>query len=114
RDAGQSYWQILPLSPTGYGDSPYQSFSAFAGNHYLIDLDKLITEGLLLQEEVDAVSWSKDEGRVDYGCLYENRIVLLRLAYDRFTPDDAYRSFVAENAAWLEDYALFMYQALIC
>ena len=59
-EAGQSYWQILPLSPTGYGDSPYQAFSTFAGNHYLIDLDILIWEGLLTQEEVDSICWEKD------------------------------------------------------
>ena len=106
--AGQAYWQVLPLCPTGYGDSPYQSFSTFAGNHYLIDLDMLIAEGLLKQEEVDAITWSKDESRVDFGCLYENRLPLLMRAYERFQPDVAYREFVAENAEWLEDYALFM------
>lgn len=108
RKAGQSYWQILPLSPTGYGDSLYQSFSTFAGNHYLIDLDMLIGEGLLKQEEADAICWSRDESRVDYGCLYSNRSRLLRLAYDRFVPDAQYESFINENADWLEDYALFM------
>ena len=64
--AGQKYWQVLPLSPTGYGDSPYQSFSAFAGNHYLIDLELLVDEGLLRREEVEAVSWSGQEDRVDW------------------------------------------------
>jgi len=108
RKAGQSYWQILPLSPTGYGDSPYQSFSTFAGNHYLIDLDMLIAEGLLKQEEADAICWSRDESRVDYGCLYSNRSRLLRLAYGRFVPDAQYERFIDENADWLEDYALFM------
>ena len=107
-NAGQSCWQILPLSPTGYGDSPYQSFSTFAGNHYLIDLDMLIGEGLLKQEEADAVCWCREEGRVDYGCLYSNRSKLLRLAYGRFTPDEAFEKFVSDNADWLEDYALFM------
>ncbi len=107
-DAGQAYWQVLPLNPTGYGDSPYQSFSSFAGNHYLIDLDMLIEEGLLKQEEVDAVNWSSDESRVDFGCLFENRCKLLRLAYGRFTENEEYRRFTAENADWLEDYGLFM------
>ena len=107
-EAGQAYWQILPLCPTGYGDSPYQSFSTFAGNHYLIDLDLLIREGLLKQEEADAACWFRDEGRVDYGCLYENRCKLLRLAYRRFVPDEAFRQYVSDNADWLEDYALFM------
>ena len=106
--AGQTYWQVLPLNPTGYGDSPYQAFSTVAGNHYLIDLDMLIQEGLLKQEEVDAVSWSSDQSRVDYGCLYENRCKVLRLAYKRFMPNDKYHAFLAENAHWLEDYALFM------
>ena len=107
-EAGQAYWQILPLSPTGYGDSPYQSFSTFAGNHYLIDLDLLIGEGLLKQEEADAVCWSRDEGRVDYGCLYNNRSKLLHLAYERFTAHEAFEKFISDNADWLEDYALFM------
>ena len=106
--AGQAYWQILPLSPTGYGDSPYQSFSTFAGNHYLIDLDLLIGEGLLKREEAESVCWSRDETRVDYGCLYKNRSRLLWLAYERFTPDEAFEQYVAENNDWLEDYALFM------
>ena len=107
-EAGQSYWQILPLNPTGYGDSPYQSFSTYAGNHYLIDLDQLIREGLLEQAEVNAVSWSRDENRVDYGCLYENRTKLLHTAFERFRPDARFTAFVAENAYWMEDYALFM------
>ena len=106
--AGQSYWQVLPLNPTGYGDSPYQAFSSFAGNHYLIDLDTLIQEHLLLQEEVDAVNWSRNENRVDFGCLFENRCKLLHLAYERFVPNEEYHQFVAENADWLEDYGLFM------
>ena len=105
--AGQRYWQILPLSPTGYGDSPYQSFSIFAGNPYLIDLDALIESSLLRQEEVDSVEWCKDETFVDYGCLYENRGRLLKLAYERYTPDEEFYSFLRENP-WLEDYGLFM------
>ena len=105
--AGQSYWQILPLSPTGYGDSPYQSFSTFAGNPYLIDLDTLVKMGLLTAEEVSSVNWG-GEDRVDYGCLYNNRTRLLRLAYQRFQPTNQFESFVAENLDWLEDYGLFM------
>jgi len=107
-EAGQRYWQILPLSPTGYGDSPYQAFSTFAGNHYLIDLDMLIEEGLLTQEEVEGVTWGTNAARVDYGCLYENRTKLLHLAYRRFIPDADFVSFVRENEDWLEDYGLFM------
>lgn len=105
---GQSHWQILPLSPTGYGDSPYQSFSTFAGNPYLIDLDALIEEGLLTQAEVDSVPWSGDAQRVDYGCLYAHRTKLLHRAYLRFAPDGAFRAFIQDNADWLEDYATFM------
>ena len=107
-DAGQSYWQILPLNPTGYGDSPYQSFSTFAGNHYLIDLDALAKQGLLLPEELDAVNWGRDESRVDFGQLYIERSRLLKIAHSRFTESDEYRDFVRDNSLWLEDYALFM------
>ena len=107
-EAGQTYWQVLPLTPTGYGDSPYQSFSSFAGNHYLIDLDTLIEENLLTQDEVNSVCWSTDETRVDFGCLFENRCKLLRMAHDRFQPDDAFWRFVNDNLDWLKDYALFM------
>ncbi|MBQ8358877.1 MAG: 4-alpha-glucanotransferase [Oscillospiraceae bacterium] len=106
--AGQSYWQVLPLSPTGYGDSPYQAFSAFAGNHYLIDPDILIAEGLLTQEEADAVDWGNDPARVDFGRMYDYRTALLRKAYERFTDQTALKQFVLRNADWLEDYALFM------
>ena len=106
--AGQSYWQILPLAPTGYGDSPYQSFSACAGNHYLIDLDTLVEEGLLKAEEVTDVNWGKIPGRVDYGTLYTQRSKVLKLAFDRFVPDEEYVAFVQENESWLEDYSLFM------
>ena len=106
--AGQSYWQILPLSPTGYGDSPYQAFSTFAGNHYLIDLDMLIREGLLTREEVESVQWSNCETQVDFQRLYDYRLKILRLAFERFVPNEDYRSFVSQNAQWLEDYGLFM------
>lgn len=72
--AGQRYWQILPLGPTGYGDSPYQSFSAFAGNPYFIDLDDLVQRGLLQKEEIAAADFGQDPERVDYGKLFEHRI----------------------------------------
>ena len=106
--AGQSYWQILPLNPTGYGDSPYQSFSTFAGNHYLIDLDTLVQQGLLLPEELDGVEWGEDESRVDFGLLYSQRTRLLKLAHSRFAETEDYLGFVRDNVLWLEDYALFM------
>ena len=106
--AGQSCWQILPLSPTGYGDSPYQSFSTFAGNHYLIDLDTLIEEGLLMREELQGIDWGSDPGRVDFGKLYNERARLLKIAFSRFEENEQFREFVRENGVWLEDYALFM------
>ena len=86
-EAGQSYWQILPLNPTGYGDSPYQSFSACAGNPYLIDLDMLAEDGLLLPQEPKAANWGSNPSRVDFGALYRERGKLLHQAYSRFTPD---------------------------
>ncbi len=106
--AGQSYWQILPLNPTGYGDSPYQSFSTFAGNHYLIDLDTLVSERLLLPQELEGIDWGKREDRVDFGKLYTERTRLLKLAHSRFEVTPEYLDFVRDNAIWLEDYALFM------
>ena len=106
--AGQSYWQILPLSPTGYGDSPYQALSTFAGNYYLIDLDMLKQEGLITQEEIEVVDWGSREDRVDFGKLYEHRTDLLKKAYDRFCDHDALDQFINANSDWLEDYALFM------
>ncbi len=106
--AGQSCWQILPLSPTGYGDSPYQAFSTFAGNHYLIDLDTLVSQGLLNREELEDVFWGQDESRVDFGLIYQQRTALLKKAYARFTDDEALDAFRRDNADWLEDYGLFM------
>ena len=107
-EAGQSYWQILPLNPTGYGDSPYQSFSACAGNPYLIDLDMLAEDGLLLPQEPKAVNWGSNPSRVDFGALYRERGKLLHQAYSRFTPDSDYAAFRQANAQWLDEYALFM------
>ena len=107
-EAGQNYWQILPLNPTGYGDSPYQSCSTFAGNHYLIDLDALVEEGLLKQEELEGIEWFRQETKTDYGLLYNNRLNVLRLAYARFQPDEAFDAFCSANSSWLPDFALFM------
>ena len=84
KEAGQQYWQILPLGPTGYGDSPYQAFSAFAGNPYFIDLEQLTEEGLLTEEECGAVDFGENERYIDYGKLYEGRFPLLRKAYERW------------------------------
>ena len=108
KKAGQRYWQILPLTPTGYGDSPYQSCSTYAGNHYIIDLPLLVEMGLLRSEEITAIDWCSCSEKVDFGTLYNNRIRILRVAYSRFTNWDALDAFCEENAAWLWDYALFM------
>ena len=83
-EAGQQYWQILPLGPTGYGDSPYQSFSAFAGNPYFIDLEKLTEEGLLTKQECEEADFGDDVRDVDYGKLYKNRFPLLKKAFQRW------------------------------
>lgn len=107
-EAGQSVWQILPLTPTGYGDSPYQSCSTFAGNHYLIDLDALVEEGLLKKEEVESVQWSVRQSKVDFGLLYNNRLTVLRKAFGRFTAKEELDDFCAKNGSWLPDFALFM------
>lgn len=108
--SGQSYWQILPLGPTSYGDSPYQSFSTFAGNPYFISLEDLIEEGVLTKEECDAADFGSDETSVDYEKLYRERYLLLRKAYERsaITENPQYRKFIAEQDYWLSDYALFM------
>ena len=81
--AGQTYWQILPLGPTGYGDSPYQSFSTFAGNPYYIDLDTLVEEGLLKKEECDSYIWYDTVAYVNYENIYDSRFKILRIAYER-------------------------------
>ena len=108
--AGQSLWQILPICPTGYGDSPYQSYSTFAGNPYLIDLDDLEQEGLLQPQEYRRLDWGNDPAAVDYGKLYRSRYPVLRQACKRLlaAPPEDYQLFCTEQAFWLEDYALFM------
>lgn len=108
KKAGQSIWQILPLTPTGFGDSPYQSCSTFAGNHYLIDLPTLVQEGLLTEQDLEGIRWNISEDKVDFGLLYNNRLKVLRAAYGRFTPGADYEAFCAENSSWLPDFALFM------
>ena len=106
--SGQSYWQILPLTPTGYGDSPYQSCSTFAGNHYLMDLQLLQEEGLLEKEEYENIDWGTDDARTDFGKLYNNRIGVLRKAYGRFQGGADFENFCRDNGSWLWDFALFM------
>lgn len=110
KKAGQTYWQILPIGPTGFGDSPYQSFCSFAGNPYYIDLDDLKEQGLLKKTEYAQEDWGKDETKTDYGLLYQKRFKVLRKAVKRLYkkyPDEV-NDFVHKNAFWLDDYALFM------
>ena len=107
--AHQSYWQILPLGPTSFGDSLYQSFSTFAGNPYFIDLEELIEEGLLSKEECDECDFGDDDRNVDYGKVYESRFGLLWSAFENFNVDtEDYKEFVKDNSEWLEDYSLYM------
>lgn len=108
--AGQSIWQILPLGPTGYGDSPYQSFSTFSGNPYFIDLETLIDEKLLTQEECDACDFGQDETHVNYEKIYYARFDLLKKAFKRSKHHKAkaYKQFCKKNKFWLDDYALYM------
>ncbi len=110
KKAGQTYWQILPLGPTSYGDSPYQSFSTFAGNPYFISLETLVEEGVLTKAECDKADFGSIDTDIDYEKLYINRYPLLRKAYERsdISKNAAYQKFVGENNWWLSDYALFM------
>ena len=110
KEAGQTYWQILPLGPTSYGDSPYQSFSTYAGNPYFISLEALVEEGVLTEEECDQVDFGSEADDIDYEKLYKNRYPLLRKAYERsdISKNADYLHFVDENRWWLSDYALFM------
>lgn len=108
--AGQKYWQLLPMGPTSYGDSPYASFSTFAGNPYFIDLDMLVEEGLLKNADLKSIRWSVKKDRVDYGLIFQSRFKVLRKAWQNGREDLAgeIEAFRRENAGWLEDYALFM------
>ena len=108
--AGQKYWQILPICPTSYGDSPYQSFSSFAGNPYFIDLEYLCKDKLLTKKECGSFDWGGSEKYIDYGIMYISRYKLLKKAYARFVkniPDD-YEQFCKTEAEWLDEYALFI------
>ncbi len=107
KKAGQRYWQILPISPTSYGDSPYQSFSIYAGNPYFIDLEALEAEGLLKPGEYKNVDFGKDAESVDFGLLYKTVFKVLKKAYKRFEPDFDFKRFESNNK-WLDNYALFM------
>ena len=107
--ANQSYWQILPLGPTSFGDSPYQSFSTFAGNPYFIDLEKLIDNGLITKEECDECDFGDDDRYVDYEKIYHSRFGILWTAYKNFDLNhEEYLKFIENNKEWLDDYALYM------
>ena len=114
KEAGQTFWQVLPLGPTGFGDSPYQAFSTFAGNPYYISLEQMQKENLLTEEECREADCGEQADSVDYGKLYRTRFAVLRKAWNRFrspegnTADqEAFRIFREENRDWLEDYCLF-------
>lgn len=108
--SGAGYWQILPLGPTSFGDSPYSSPSTFAGNPYLIDLDMLIEDGLLKKEEVESINWGTNPRYVDYGRIFESRFKVLQLACSRGWERDReeVEAFEKSNSRWLPDYAFFM------
>ena len=110
QESGQSYWQILPICPTSYGDSPYQSYSAFAGNPYFIDLDELNNMGLLEAKDYEGVDWESTDEKVNYGVLYEKRYPILRKAAINFLDESSkeFEKFCKENEDWLPEFALFM------
>lgn len=110
KEAGQSYWQILPLGPTSYGDSPYQSFSTFAGNPYFIDPGDLVERGYITKKQCDSYDFGDNPEYVDYAKVYESRFLLLREAWknSNIAGDVGFRKFVEENSSWLDDYTLYM------
>ncbi|SNS12024.1 4-alpha-glucanotransferase [Anaerovirgula multivorans] len=108
--SGQKYWQLLPIGSTGYGDSPYQSFSNFAGNPYFIDLDLLVKEGLLEKSDFDQLDFGSDPEKVDYEKIFINKLPVLKVAYHkgREKHQGDIEKFKEENTLWLEDYGLYM------
>lgn len=110
KKTNQSVWQILPIGCTSYGDSPYQSFSAYAGNPYFIDLDILCEQGYLSADEYQDINWGFDERKIDYGCLYGHRFDVLRKASDRLFEKnkERFEQFCRFESSWLDDFALFM------
>ncbi len=109
KQAGQSYWQILPLSPTSFGDSPYQSFSSYAGNPYFIDLDILCEKNLLKKGDYENIDFGENPCSIDYEKLYNNRYRVLKIAFNNFDcKNSEYQDFCEKEAHWLQDYALFM------
>lgn len=109
KKAGQKIWQLLPVGPTSYGDSPYQSFSTYAGNPYMIDLDFLVRDGLLTEKDLEGRKWGENPEKVDYAQIYETRFDVLRCAFKKFKKSQPkFKSFIKENSDWIEDYALYM------
>ena len=114
KKSNQKLWQIFPLGPTGYGDSPYQCFSSFAGNPYLIDFDLLIEQNLLTEEDLKDVNFGENEEYIDYGAIYNQKYPLLRKAYENFKANgnkelkEKLETFKAENSSWLDDYSLYI------
>ena len=108
--AKQTYWQVLPMGPTGYGDSPYQSFSTFAGNPYFIDLEELIEKGWLSRKDCEKIDFGNDEYSIDYEKIYNGRFALLRKAFAKsdIENDEDFQKFEKENAYWLDNYSLYM------
>lgn len=108
--SGQTYWQILPLGPTGYGDSPYQAFSTYAGNPYFIDLEDLAERGYLTKEEIEACDFGDNEEYINYEALYKSRFLILRKAFDNshIADDVMFKAFCDKNDYWLTDYAMYM------
>ena len=107
-DAGQTYWQVLPMGPTSFGDSPYQSPSAFAGNPYFISLEDLINDGELSKSECESADFGDIPDDIDYEKMYNARYSLLKSAFNNFTPTDEYDTFIEKSHHWLDDYSLFM------
>lgn len=110
RASGQTYWQILPICPTSFGDSPYQSFSTFAGNHYFIDLHYLADDGYITEDDISSVCWGENDRDIDYALIYEQRNKIFEKVQDKFAkskPND-FNDFCAKNEFWLNDYSLFM------
>ena len=109
KSAGQTYWQVLPLCPTSYGDSPYQSFSTFAGNPYFIDFYSLCDDGLLDKDDFENIDWGENPEKIDFEKISQNRYTVLRKAYKAFDKNDSnYKIFCNENSYWLDDFALYM------
>ncbi len=108
--AGQKYWQVLPMGPTGYGDSPYQSFSTFAGNPYFVDIEEFIEKKWISRKDCERRDWGADPEKVDYEKIYKSRFKILKKAFlkSKISEDKDFIKFTKENKFWLDDYALFM------